>query len=68
MKIGPPSNLKPADFLERPDDFISIKEAAALLKKSESTIRRYVALELLTHVTVGRTTWIDRRGLVSVIE
>lgn len=50
-------------FFRSPELFITVKEAAALLKKSEAAVRRYVRIDLLTALRVGRTLWIYRPSL-----
>ena len=50
-------------FFNNPELFVSVKEAAALLKKADSTVRRWAQLNLVEAITVGRTIWIYRPSL-----
>jgi excisionase family DNA binding protein len=55
------------EFLEHPERFVTIKEAAARVQKSEGTIRRWARLGLGS-VRVGRTWWIHLRALIGTIK
>jgi excisionase family DNA binding protein len=48
-------------------DFLSIQEAAELLRVSPVTIKRYLWLKKLTRYKVGTRTLLDRQNVLSIV-